>query len=164
MKQRLLSIGITFLCLLALHCGGPSEEDLILETLENAASYAEDKAVERLLDMFTPDYKDGEGRTLDDLADLVDEYMERYPGIAVHILATKINSLKLPDADITTEVQLSSGAAQMFRKLIKVGGYYYRFDVKLVKKEKKWLIKSASWVHISEYELSIGSKKKLKDK
>ena len=164
MRNRLFLIYLMVLCLLILNCKGKTEEDFVIETVEKVASYAEDKDVEGLLNLLTPDYKDSAGRTVEELADLVDQYLERYPGIAIHILATKVNSLKLPEADITTEVQLSSGAAQIFRKLVKVGGYYYRFDVKLVKKDKLWLIKSASWLSISQYELSIRSKKNLKDK
>ncbi len=168
-NQSIFRIFLPFIVLslvfssLFLTCSGKSEEDLILETLDKIGGYAESRNVNGLLSYLSEDYTDDEGRSIEDIEELLGQYLSQYRGIAVNMLGTKIISLKVPDAEVETEVSLSSGAAQLFRKAVRYSGEFYRFRLQLVKEEKTWKCKTASWNVIPLDELFPESFKLLKE-
>ena len=50
---------------------------------------------------------------------MIEEYFSRYRGIVIHVLASRIVVDGPGSASLETDVSLSSGAAQAFRKLIR---------------------------------------------
>jgi hypothetical protein len=147
---------------LLFHCSGKSEEDLIRDTIDKIGDYAENRNTNGLLSYIADEYSDEEERTIEDIEELLEQYLSRYRGIAVNVLATNIISLSVPDAEIETEVSLSSGAAQIFRKAVRYTGEFYRFSLQLVKEDETWKLKSASWKNIPLDELFPESFKLLK--
>ncbi|MCP5051965.1 MAG: hypothetical protein GY940_32655 [bacterium] len=130
--------------------------------MDKIADYAEDGDVDSVLGYLTADYSDADERSPGEIGELLMTYFEKYRGIAVNLLGTRVHSLEVPNAQIETEISLSSGAAKMFRKLVRFSGYYYRFKLDLVKEGKKWKIKSASWYSLTSHELFPESAKILK--
>lgn len=144
------------------NCSGKSEKDLLLETVDKIGDYAESRDMEGILLYVSNDYTDDENRTIDDIEELLRKYFDRYRGIVVNVLATKVLDVTVPEAEIETEVALSSGAAKIFRKAVRYSGQFYRFNLKLVKEEEIWKCKTASWKYITLEELFPESFKILK--
>lgn len=132
------------LSLLFVNCG-KSEEELVLEAVNRTGDYAEERDIEGVLGFISTDYTDDEGRTYEDIEKLLKEYFDRYRGIVVNVLATKIKKIEIPQAEIETELALSSGAAKLFRKAVRYSGQFYRFNFTLVKKGERWRCKYAYW-------------------
>jgi hypothetical protein len=156
----MISLSIMFFFLSG--CGKKTEEDLLLETVSQMGSFAEDRNLTGVLEYLSPNYKDEEDRNSSDIADLIDQYLGHYKGIAINLLASKVISLKLPNAEIETEVSLSSGAAKFLRKAISYSGRFYHFNVKLIKTGEKWQVISASWYPLTLEELFPDSAKIFK--
>ena len=142
-----------FFCAIFVQCGGKSEEDLLRETIEKIGDYAEDRELSGILPHLAEDYSDEEGRTFAEVAALLETYLQGYRGIAVNVLGTRILSLAVPDAELETDVALSSGAAKLFRKTVRYSGQFYRFKMSWVKEEETWKCKTASWKFIPLDEL-----------
>jgi len=134
-------------------CSGQSEKDILLETIESIVDYGEKRDVAGVLSWISTSYLDDEKRSFEDLNQILDEYLEKYRGIAVNLLSSKISKIEVTDAVVETEMAFSSGAAKMFRKLINFSGSCYRFNLKLVKETNRWKIRSASWKYVSPEEL-----------
>jgi hypothetical protein len=162
-KSLISLLGLSFIFLSLIGCGKKTEEDILLENVAQIGKLAEDRNLTEVLSYISPNYLDDEERTASDIADIIDQYLERYRGIAINLLATKIKTLTLPNAEIETEVSLSSGAAKFLRKAMNYAGAFYRFNVKLVKTGEKWHVVSASWYPISLHELFPESAKIFKD-
>jgi hypothetical protein len=154
--------GFSLVSAIFFNCSGKSEEDLVRETVDKIGDYAESRDMEGILLYVSDDYTDDENRTIDDIQELLGEYFDRYRGIVVNVLATKVLHVTVPEAEIETEVALSSGAAKIFRKAVRYAGQYYRFNIKLEKEEETWKCKTASWKYITLDELFPESFKILK--
>jgi hypothetical protein len=157
-----LIAGLSLFTAIFFNCSGKSEEDLVRETVDKIGDYAESRDMEGILLYVADDYTDDENRTIDEIEELLKEYFNRYRGIVVNVLATKVMQIKVPEAEIETEVALSSGAAKLFRKAVRYAGQFYRFNLKLVKEEEIWKCKTASWKYITLEELFPESFKILK--
>ncbi len=143
-------------------CGGKSEQDLIRDTVAKIGNYAESRNGPGILYYLSDDYSDDEGRTPEDIGELLEKYFDRYRGIVVNVLGTKIVSLKVPEAEIETEVALSSGAAKIFRKAVRYASEFYRFNLSLVKEGETWKCRRASWENLTLQELFPESTKILR--
>lgn len=164
--MNLKNIGFAVLIVMVLlfsGCSGKSEEDLLLETIEKIGEYAEDRDVDGILLYISDSYSDENERTIEDIEDLLAEYLEKYRGIVVNILGTKIIELNPLDAEAEIETAFSSGAAKIFRKAVRYSGRCYRFKVELVKEDEKWKVKYASWSDVSQDDLFPESKETLKE-
>lgn len=167
-KSLILSVQLVMFCALFalimsnVSCSSRSEEDLIRESIKKAAAYVEDNDLERTMEYISPDYTDDRERTVEDIAQLLESYLGKYRGIAINLLSIKITGLNPPEADIETDLGLSSGALQAFRTMSKYAGYFYRFKLKLNKSAKTWQVKSASWEQISQRELNKEAAENLK--
>lgn len=138
-------------CLLVPACGGPSEEDRIREVIKKAAARAEKRDIEGLMRFLAADYEDGKGRDREATARLVAGYLERYRGVVVHALGTRVGEIA-PDgrAAVEFEIALSHGAAEMLRKLIRWSGETYRFEAEVRKDEQgEWRLVYADWDEIA---------------
>ncbi len=154
--------GLSLFSAIFFNCSGKSEEDLVLETVDKISDYAESRDMEAILLYVSDDYTDDENRTIDDIEELLGKYFDRYRGIVVNVLATKLLHVTVPEAEIEIEVALSSGAAKIFRKAVRYSGQFYRFNLKLAKEEKMWKCRTASWKYITLDELFPESFKILK--
>jgi hypothetical protein len=127
---------------------GKSEEDLIMEAVDRMGDFAEDRDIGGVLGFISTDYSDDEERSFEDIEKLLNEYFDRYRGIVVNVLATKIIKIEVPQAVIETELALSSGASKVFRKAVRYTGEFYRFDLNLIKEGERWRCKYARWERI----------------
>jgi hypothetical protein len=114
------------------------------------------------MDLISEDFSDMENRTKTGIEKLLESYFERYSGIVVNVLATEFITLKPAEAEIETDVSLSSGAAKIFRKLVSYSGQTFRFTIKLKKTGKDWKVSQARWKPVFLEELFPESLEKLK--
>ncbi|MFC2146861.1 hypothetical protein ACFLRT_05810, partial [Acidobacteriota bacterium] len=154
--------GLSLFSAILFNCSGKSEKDLLLETVDKIGDYAESRDMEGILLYVSDDYIDDENRTIDDIEELLEKYFDRYQGIVVNVLGTKVLHVTVPEAEIDIEVALSSGAAKIFRKAVRYAGQFYRFNLKLEKEEEIWKCQAASWKYITLDELFPESFKILK--
>jgi hypothetical protein len=141
---------LALLC--ALHfisCGKKSDKVLILELMDKAGQYIEKKDADSLMMFVAEDYTDLWGRNKNETEEMAKYYFLEYQGIVTHVLSTKIDGIAFDEADIRTDVLVSSGGAQLFRKFVKFAGDYYRIKARLVKRDETWLLHYAEWTHIS---------------
>jgi hypothetical protein len=150
---------------LAVCCGKPSDEARIRELLERSVSLAEKRDVRTLAGLFAPDYRDFEGRDIEGTVGLVTGYLNRYHGVVIHLLGARVELID-PDggASVECELSLSHGAAEVFRKLIRYAGEYYRFSIGLSKTERGvWRFTYAEWRSIGFTDLLPESLAVLKE-
>lgn len=154
---------MVFLVFASWGCGGKTEEELIVETINTIGDYVEDRDFEGVIDYISDTYSDDEERTFEEIGDLLADNIQKYRGIVVNILGTRITDLKPLHAKVETEVSFSSGAAQLFRKAVRYSGRVYRFKVEFVKEDEKWRVEYASWISVSEREMLPESRKIMKE-
>jgi ketosteroid isomerase-like protein len=145
-------------------CGQKTDEDLIRELMEDVGKCIEKKDLMGLLAFLSDDFSDFRGRNRSQTEDTVQSYFNQFRGIVIHILHTRIDEVKAQEASIQSDIALSSGAARVLRKLVRVSTDIYRFKIKLIKKEDRWLIRYAEWTYIGLDELfpeSLSILKKL---
>jgi hypothetical protein len=121
----------------------------ILELMDKAGQFIEQKDAENLMQLVAEDYMDFRGRNKSETKELAKQYFLDYKGIVTHMLSTKIDAIAVREATIRTDVLVSSGGAKMFRKFVKFAGDYYRIKAKLVNREGVWLLIYAEWELIS---------------
>ena len=151
--RRLIFSFIVFLVFFLAFCKEKTDEELILELMDNAGRYAEKKDIDSIMINLSDDYSDFEGRGKSQTKNMINEYFERYRGIVIHVLSTRIDEIYPLEASIQTEVAFSSGAAKVFRKLIRFSTDNYRLKIKLMKRNDTWQIQYAEWRYVSLNEL-----------
>ncbi len=134
-------------------CQEKTEEELILEMMDDVGKYAEKKDMSRIMINLADDYHDFEGRGKKETQNMINEYYEKYRGIAINMLSTRIEEISSLEASIQTEVAFSSGAAKVFRKLIRYSTENYRLKIKLKKRNDRWQIQYAEWRYVTLNEL-----------
>lgn len=139
-------------------CSERSDERMIVELMENIGRFAERKDTMSIMANLTDDYRDFEGRDWLGTQDMIEGYFKDYKGIVTHVLSTRIDEIRLPEAFIQTEVALSSGAAKVFRKFVPLSTDNYRLKLKLIKKEGVWEVRYAEWKYIALDDLSPESR------
>jgi len=147
---------------LALSCGPKSDRVLIAELMDRIGGWAEDREAERILGLLDEGYVDFEGRDKAAARVLLEDTLGLHRGIVIHVLATRIDEIKAGSASIRTDLAVSSGAAEFFRKLVRASADNYRFTIKLIKKGTDWKITAAEWEWISLDELFPESRSLLK--
>jgi len=143
-------------------CRGKSVEAQIRDRIDEIASFAEARSADGILKALTEDYRDGEDRGKAETGEVLAEYFGRYRGIVIHVLATRFLELQATAATIQTDVSLSSGAAEIFRKAVPFSGEYYRFTCHLEKDGQEWFLQSAEWEYLSLEDLFPESMKILR--
>jgi hypothetical protein len=161
--KQLISMLTLFVFILT--CSGPkTDKELIQEQMDEVGQFIEKKDLDSLMSFLADDYTDHRGRDRVQTRDMVQSYFSQFRGIVVHILSTRIDDITPPEASIQTDVALSSGGARVLRKMIRVSTENYRFKIKLIKQEGRWLIRYAEWTPIGFEELfpeSLSILKKL---
>jgi hypothetical protein len=156
---------IALITALACACPRPSEESRIADFVKETVALAEKRDLAAVMDRLADDYADFEGRGKAATESLVREYFRR-TGIVIHLLSVKVDSTE-PDgrASLRLEAMLSSGAAEVFRKLIRYAGDYYRFSLRLKKSPNAtFQVEFAAWESVRLDELlpeSLSVLKKL---
>lgn len=146
-------------------CGHPSEEARITKFMKETIALAEKRDLGAVMERLAEDYTDFEGRDKTATEALIRDYFRR-TGIVIHLLSTKVDAIEADGrASVRAEAMLSSGAAEVFRKLIRYAGDYYRFNIRLrATPPATWQIVSASWESVPLTELfpeSLAVLKKL---
>ncbi len=134
-------------------CIPKTEEDLILEFMEEISRYAEKKDLDSIMMNLAYDYSDFEGRDKQKSRQMIDGYFKQYKGIVIHVLSAQVEEIRLPEASIVSDVALSSGAAKVFRKLVKYSTENYRLTLRLIKRDERWQVQYAEWKYITFDEL-----------
>lgn len=158
MKNNFVSQYYVIACLLSFalfftSCVKKTEEDLILEFMDRISRYAEKKDIDSIMMNLAYDYSDFEERDKWEAKGMIDGYFKQYRGIVIHVLSTRIEEISLPEAFVQSEVALSSGAAKVFRKLVRFSTENYRLTLKLIKREERWQIQHAEWKYVTLDEL-----------
>lgn len=152
-RTRIIIISILFLVFFIGSCTQKTDEDLILEFMERISRYAEKKDIDSIMVNLAYDYSDFEGRDKWEAKGMIDGYFKQYRGIVIHVLSTRIEKISLPEAFVQSEVALSSGAARVFRKLVRFSTENYRLTLKLIKRDDRWQIQHAEWKYVTLDEL-----------
>jgi hypothetical protein len=152
-RTRLFIILLFSLAFFLVSCVGKTDEDLILELMDRIGSYAEKKDINSIMVNLAYDYSDFEGRDKQKAKEMIEEYFRQYRGIVIHVLSTRINEINTPEASVETEVALSSGAARVFRKLVRFSTENYRLKIKLIKRNEQWQVQFAEWRYVTFDEL-----------
>ncbi len=152
-QNRLIFSLIFFLVFFFTFCQEKTDEELILEVMEDVGKYAEKKDMSSVMINLADDYHDFEGRGKKETQDMINEYYERYRGIAINVLSSRVDEIQSQEASIQTEVAFSSGAAKVFRKLIRYSTENYRLKIKLIKRNGRWQIQYAEWRYVTLNEL-----------
>lgn len=134
-------------------CAEKTDENLIMELMDDIGSFAEKKDITSIMMNLAEDYSDFEGRGKGKARDMLKYYFNEYRGIVIHVLSTQIDEINPPEAYIQTDVALSSGAAKVLRKMIKFSTDNYRLKMNLIKKNGSWKIQYAEWRYVSLNEL-----------
>ena len=144
-------LGFLAFCLIS--CAGKTDEDLILELMDRIGDCAEKKDIESLMANLAYDYSDFEGRDKQKAKDMIEDYFREYRGIVIHVLSTRIVEINTPEASVETEVALSSGAARVFRRLVRFSTENYRLKIDLIKRNEQWQVRDAEWRYVTFEEL-----------
>jgi hypothetical protein len=118
------------------------------------ARLAEAKNLDGLMERLSPDYSDFEGRDWAQARELIRGYLEERIGIVIHVLETEAQIDPPGRARVRAEAALSSGAAEVFRKLFSSFGALYRFDLEMRKSGEEWKVFFGRWRSVSPDELS----------
>ena len=165
MNKIAISSASVLLMVAAAACRPPSEEARLKGFLKETVALAEARDIPALMARLADDYMDFEGRDKAATEALVRDYFRR-GGIVVHLLGARVEALD-PDggASVEAEVLMSSGAAEVFRKLVRYSGECYRFRFGLRRSPpSSWQLASAAWESLPLSELlpeSLAVLKKL---
>ena len=152
-KKSIIFLFIFFLAFFLTSCREKTDEELILELMEEVGRFAEKKDIASIMMNLAENYSDFEGRGKRETQDMIMEYFKKYRGIAINMLSSRIDEIIGLETYVQTEVALSSGAAKVFRKLIRFSTENYRFKIRLIKENDEWQIQYAEWRYVTLNEL-----------
>jgi hypothetical protein len=149
-SRKLAAAFLLLICVswMFVSCRQKTETETIAALMADVAVRAEKRDPAGLIAFLADDYRDFAGRDLARTAAMMEEYFSRYRGIVIHVLASRIIIEDASHAAVETDVSLSSGAAQAFRKMIRFSGENYRFQCRL-RKDGRWLITEAKWEYMA---------------
>jgi hypothetical protein len=136
----------TVVAMVVVACGRPSEEARLRAFLKETVALAEKRDLAGVMARLADDYSDFEGRDKAATEALIGDYF-RQTGIVIHLLGMRLRPAG-PEGQTTVETEafLSSGAAEVFRKLIRIAGECYRFEVRLTNApDSGWRVVWARW-------------------
>jgi len=118
--------------------------------MRSVGKFVEKKDQAGLLTVLTDDYTDFEGRDKKATEELIGDYFRRRFGIVVHLLHIKVGDITAEgEASLKTDVVLSSGGAEVLRKIVRFAGDFYRFKLDLRKTPEGWRISRAEWEYLT---------------
>lgn len=150
MKRSIVPLAVLGLLTFLPYCSVESDEAALQKLMDRAGSLAEKKDLPGLLAMLTDDYADFEGRDRAATEALVGDHFRRRYGIVVHLLHAEVTGLR-PDGTATVEadVVLSSGGAEVMRKIVRFAGEFYKFKLELRKTPDGWRVNRAEWAPLA---------------
>ena len=131
------------------YCRQKTSEDQIKELIKKIGTYVEQKDTDRIMRYVASDYSDFKSQDKRETKAMLNQYFSQYKGIVINFLSTRVKMIEPSKAEVQTEIALSSGAAKIFRKLVKISTDNYRLRMKLIKKNNNWLIQYAEWRYVS---------------
>jgi len=143
-------------------CRQRTEEDNVLQTVDSLVRLAEKKDLEAIMGYFAEDFADFDGRDKNGLRTLLTSYFNGRTGIVAHRLNSRIIDFSAGRAALETEVAVSSGGAEVLRRLVRISPDIYRIRIDLDKVGENWLIGYAEWSSIGLTELLPESLLELK--
>lgn len=162
MKPRTVLIALLMIPLLWPSCRQRTEEDNVLQTVDSLVRLAEKKDLEAIMGYFAEDFADFDGRDKNGLRTLLTSYFNGRTGIVAHRLNSRIIDFSAGRAALETEVAVSSGGAEVLRRLVRISPDIYRIRIDLDKVGENWLIGYAEWSSIGLTELLPESLLELK--
>lgn len=135
-------------------CGRGSESARILKIVSGIADSAEDRDVDGVLASLAADYRDFQGRDKSATGEFLREHLGARVGIVIHILHARIGA-GVPEGPATVEadVVVSSGGAEVLRKLARFLGEFLKFKIELKKESGSWRVSRAGWEVVTPSEL-----------
>ena len=147
------AVAAFWLLVAGLACGGPTDEDLLLDLVDRVCTYGEERDAPRILNWLADDYSDFRGRSKAETEEMLNGYFRRYRGIAINVLRSRVDELTAEEASVQADIAFSSGAAKVFRKLAKVSFDNYRLKLNLRNSGGDWLVTYAEWRPLEAGEL-----------
>jgi hypothetical protein len=144
---------IILLGLIVVSCSPRSDRDVFSGLMEEMVKLAEKKDMDGLMLYFDEGYSDFQGRRKKETKEFLLNYINNYSNPVIHVLGTRIDRALAGEADIQTEIAISSGAAKLIRKLIKAALDNYRLKIRFVKNDGSWKVSYAEWRYVSLDEL-----------
>ena len=138
---------------IVVNCTHKRDEDIFAGLMKEMIEKAEKKDMTGLMFYFDEDYSDFQGRGKKETREFLLRYLNNYSNPVIHVLGTKIDSATLSEADIQTEIAISSGAAKLIRKLVKISLDNYRLKIHFVHSDSGWKVSYAEWRYLSIDEL-----------
>ena len=135
------------------NCVHKRDKDVFTELIEEMVELAEKRDMTGLMFYFDQGFSDFQGRGKKEIREFLLSYLNNYHNPVIHVLGTKIDNLNPGEADIQTEIAISSGAARLFRKLVKVALDNYRLKIRFIKNDSSWKVSYAEWRYVSLDEL-----------
>ena len=157
LSTRFIAAALASLLMLYSACVQKDERARIAETVERIIRLAEKENLDGVMKYLSPDYSDFEGRDKSQARELIRSYFQERAGIVIHVLGTESQVDPQGTARVRTEVALSSGAAEVFRKLFRSFGSLYRFDLEMKKSGEEWKVVFARWRSVAPEELAPGA-------
>jgi len=152
-QKTLISFFIISLTFFLISCAAKTDEELIFDLMGDIGAYTEKKDIESIMMLLADDYTDFQRRNKNQTKDMIQQYFDQYRGIVIHVLSTQIDEINPLEASIRTEIAMSSGAAKVFRKVVRFSTDNYRLKMRLIKRNERWQIKYAEWRYVSLDEL-----------
>jgi len=142
----MLALAAQLAAVFIISCGPSSEEARLRAFLKETVAMAEKRDLAGVMARLADDYSDFEGRDKTATEALVRDYF-RETGIVIHLLGLRLRpGGPAGETIVETEAFLSSGAAEVFRKLVRLAGECYRFELHLAKASPYgWQIVWARW-------------------
>jgi len=157
LSTRFIAAALASLMMLYPACVRKDEGARIAETIERIIHLLEKANLDGVMEHLSLDYSDFEGRDKSQARELIRSYLQERVGIVIHVLGTDARVDPPGTAQVRTEVALSSGAAEVFRKLFRSFGSLYRFDLEMKKSGEEWKVVFARWTSVAPEDLAPGA-------
>jgi len=162
-STRLLTAMVIAAALLVdLGCRRKTPEELLREWIQEAGGQVEKRDVRGLLDRLDPAYVDFAGRSRVSTGKMLEEYFEKFTGIVVHLLSSRIELLTPGSATVEADVAVSSGGAETLRRLVRFSGECARFRCRLKRSAGGWRAVYAEWEAVDRESLFPDSAEMLR--
>ena len=126
-------------------CHRQTPEELLRKWVLEVGGRVEKRDVHGLLDRLDPEYVDSAGRSREETEKMLEGYFEKFAGIVVHVLSSRIELISPESAAVEADVAVSSGGAEALRRLLRFSGECYRFRSRLKRSGSGWRVVYAEW-------------------
>jgi hypothetical protein len=156
------AIVLLALVLAASSCRARSDRDLVADAIADLADRVEDRDAVGLAALLSDRYVDFEGRDRNATQAMAQEYFERYRGIKIKVLSSRIAMGAPAQAAAEFDVAIYSGVGAALRKAVGFSGENYRVACEF-RKQQAWRIVGARWDYVPLQSLFPESLKILRE-